>query len=137
MTMCNQLASITTNVDMILSIRFQVSCSVPRLMENYPYWKLNTTRWGVNGKQVSLAPLPMCSSRSTFTYHFKILSYSQVPSNTKLPRTFEIIIQLITFQSSNKCIASLCQCQRLTTINVPFLQIVTHSHEVQYSIHAS
>jgi hypothetical protein len=54
--MCNQLVSITTNVDLILSIKFQVSCSVPRLMENDPYQKSNTTRHGVNGKRMSLAP---------------------------------------------------------------------------------
>jgi hypothetical protein len=74
--LCNQLASITTDADPILSIRFQVSCSVPRLMENDPYRRSDTTRWGVNGKRVSLAPLPMCSSRSAFTCHFKRLSYS-------------------------------------------------------------
>ncbi len=108
--MCNQFASIITNVDPILSIRFQVSCSVPKLMENDPYRRINITCWGVNGKRIPLAPLPMCFSRSTFICHFKRLSYSQVPSNTKLPRTFEII-QLIAPQSSNNHIVSLYQCQ--------------------------
>jgi hypothetical protein len=49
-TMCDQLASITSDVDLILNIRFQVSCSVPRLMENDPYWILDITCWGANGK---------------------------------------------------------------------------------------
>jgi hypothetical protein len=44
-------------------------------MENDPYWILDTTCWGANGKWMSLEPLPMCSSRSTFTCHFKRLSY--------------------------------------------------------------
>jgi len=75
MTMYNQLASITIDVNLILSIRFQVSCNVPRPMGNDPYKRSDTTRWGVNGKCVSSAPLFMCSSRSIFTCRFKILSY--------------------------------------------------------------
>jgi hypothetical protein len=46
------------------------------------------------------------------------------------------IIWLITLQKSNKCITSLYQCQKLTTIDVPSLEIIAN-HETQCSIPTS